>query len=225
MSAIAPLPPGEFGLPVIGQTLKYFFDPDFVRKQYARYGSIFNSRVLGRPAVFMVGADAAEFLLAEGFDCFSWREGWPANFRLLLGESLFLQEGAEHRRNRWLLMPAFHGAALARHVETMDAIAFSYFRKWEAKRSLRWFDDFKQLTYDVASQLLLGANTGDDTARLSADYFSTLTEGFFALNPLQLPFTQLGKAVAARDSRSRSIRSGTDASSCRRRISRRGQAI
>lgn len=198
MSAIAPLPPGEFGLPVIGQTLDFFSDPDFVRKQYDRHGPIFKSRLLGRPTVFMVGAEAAEFLLADGFDCFSWREGWPATFRLLLGESLFLQEGAEHRRNRRLLMPAFHGAALARYVDTMDAIASNYFQKWEAKRSLRWFEDFKQLTFDIASQLLLGASTGAETTRLSED-FSTLTEGFFTLNPLQLPFTKLGKAVAARN--------------------------
>ncbi|MEO0803252.1 MAG: cytochrome P450 [Cyanobacteria bacterium J06642_2] len=198
VNEIAPLPPGEFGLPVIGQTLNFFFDPDFVRKQYDRYGPIFKSRLIGRPTVFMVGAEAAEFLLTKGFDYFSWREGWPATFRLLLGESLFLQEGAEHRRNRRLLMPAFHGAALARYVETMDAIATAYFQKWEAKRSLHWFEDFKQLTFDIASQLLLGSSTGDETARLSQD-FSILTEGFFTLNPLQLPFTKLGKAIAARE--------------------------
>ncbi len=50
-------------------------------------------------------------------------------------------------------MPAFHGPALARYVTTIDTITQSYLQRWEAKREFVWFDEFKQLTFDIASQI------------------------------------------------------------------------
>ncbi len=192
------LPPGQIGLPVLGETLKFVFDPKFVEKRYRQYGSIFKTNILGRPTVYMVGPEAVEFVLSSRMEHFSWREGWPDNFKLLLGESLFVQDGEEHRRNRRLMMPAMHGSALTQYVGAMESVTQSYLQKWQQQREIIWFDGFKQLTFDIASQLLLGTNSGSEVARLS-QLFTTLTNGLFALNPLQLPVTKLGKAIAARD--------------------------
>ncbi|WP_055074597.1 cytochrome P450 [Pseudanabaena sp. 'Roaring Creek'] len=192
------LPPGKFGLPIIGQTLQFLFDRKFVDKQYAKYGAISKTSILGRPTVYMIGSEAAEFLLSSHMECFSWKEGWPDSFKILLGESLFLQDGEEHRRNRRLMMPAFHGQALNGYFSTMSEISQQYLHKWEAKGEFNWFDEFKQLTFEIASQLLIGAKAGDDVERLSK-LFSTLTNGFFSIVPFALPFTALGKAIAARD--------------------------
>jgi retinoid hydroxylase len=52
--ASLPLPPGNFGLPIIGETISFFTDPDFAAKQQAKYGSVFKTRLLGSPTVFMV---------------------------------------------------------------------------------------------------------------------------------------------------------------------------
>ena len=192
------LPPGQMGLPLLGETLQFMFDPKFVEKRYQQYGSIFKTQIIGKPTVYMVGSQAVEFVLSSHTDHFSWREGWPDKFKLLLGESLFVQDGEEHRRNRRLMMPALHGAALTNYVGTMESITQSYLHKWEQQREFIWFDQFKQLTFDIASQLLLGTNSGSDVARLS-QLFTTLTNGMFALNPLRLPVTSLGKAIAARN--------------------------
>jgi len=146
----------------------------------------------------MVGPKAVEFVLSSHMDHFSWREGWPDNFKLLLGESLFVQDGEEHRRNRRLMMPAMHGPALGQYVATIESITCSYLKKWEQQQQFAWFGEFKQLTFDIASQLLLGTSPGSETIRLS-QLFTTLTNGLFAINPLRLPVTQLGKALAARE--------------------------
>lgn len=193
-----PLPPGQMGLPVLGETLNFVFDPKFVEKRYQQYGSIFKTHLTGRPTVVMVGPEAAEFVLSSHMDCFSWREGWPNTFKILLGESLFLQEGEEHRRNRRLIMPALHGPALAQYVSTMEAITRDYLQKWQQKQEFTWFDEFKHLTFDIASCLLLGTKPGPEAVRLS-QLFTTLTNGLFAINPLPLPITQFGKAIKARD--------------------------
>ena len=192
------LPPGSFGLPIIGETLSLLLDPQFIEKRYKQYGSIFKSHILGRPTVYMIGPEAVEFVLSSHMDHFSWREGWPNNFKELLGESLFLQDGEEHRHNRRLMMPAFHGPALARYITTMESITQGYLEKWEQKQEFVWFEEFKQLTFDIASQLLVGASPGPEVLRLSK-LFSTLSNGLFAINPLPLPITKYGRAIAARD--------------------------
>ena len=192
------LPPGSLGLPILGETLSFLLDPQFIEKRYRQYGPIFKSRIMGRPTVYMVGPEAAEFVLSSHIDHFSWREGWPDNFKQLLGESLFLQDGEEHRQKRRLMMPAFHGQALARYITTMESITQDYLQKWEQKREFTWFEEFKQLTFEIASQLLVGASPGSEVAHLS-QLFTTLTNGLFAINPLPLPITKYGRAIAARN--------------------------
>ncbi|OAB58410.1 cytochrome P450 [Leptolyngbya valderiana BDU 20041] len=192
------LPPGQFGLPVVGQTFAFLFDRDFAIKQYHRYGPIFKTRLLGEPTVFLIGPEALEALLSSQMDCFSWRGGWPKSFRILLGESLFLQDGEEHRHNRKLMMPAFHGAALAQYFETMVSVSRRYCDRWLRLGEFVWLEEMKQLTFDIASQLLVGADSGEEVAQLSR-WFTELTNGLFALLPLSIPGTRFGRALAARD--------------------------
>ena len=191
-----PLPPGSMGLPFFGETLQFLADPNFVQKRYERYGSMFRSHIFGRPTVFMVGPDAVEFLLSSGFKNFSWREGWFDTFKILLGRSLFVQEGEEHRRNRRLMMPAFHGAALAGYFSAMEEITQQYLQKWERQQQFQWYEEFRKLTFDIASQIFLGTPPGEETERLS-QLFNTLTRGLFSFP--NLPGSQFKQSVAARD--------------------------
>jgi cytochrome P450 len=153
------LPPGSNGLPIVGETLLFLANPKkFVQTRYQQYGSIFRTHLAGKPTVVMVGPEAVEFVLSSHMNHFSWREGWPENFRVLLGESLFLMDGEEHRIKRRLIMPAMHGIALANYIGVMEEITSSYLKKWEQKKEFTWFEEFKQLTFDIASQLLRGKN-------------------------------------------------------------------
>ncbi|OKH55048.1 cytochrome P450 [Calothrix sp. HK-06] len=192
------LPPGSNGLPILGETLSFVFDANYIAKRYQQYGAIFRTNLIGKPTVVMVGPEAVEFVLSTHIEHFSWRQGWPNNFKELLGESLFLMDGEEHRQKRRLIMPAMHGPALADYFATMEQITQNYLNKWVSKHELTWFEEFKQLTFDIASELLLGTKTGTGSIRLS-QLFTTLTDGLITINPLKLPFTQYGKAIAARN--------------------------
>ena len=197
VKASHPLPPGSFGLPVIGETLNFLFDPDFGHKRKARYGRIFKTQLMGRPTVVMVGPEANRFILSTHMEHFSWREGWPPTFRELLGESLFLQEGEQHRRNRKLLMPAFHGPALEGYLNTMVSITQRYLQQWEKMETFTWFPEMKKLTFEIASTLLIGSTPGELTERLSK-WMTDLTNGLFMV-PLRWGWTPYGKALRARD--------------------------
>ena len=192
-----PLPPGTSGLPWIGETISFITDPDFASKRRQRYGAIFRTHIIGRPTVVMSGAAANKFILSTHFDRFSWRDGWPDNFKELLGASLFLQEGAEHQRNRKLLMPAFHGKALMNYVTTMTEITDRYLTKWEQMGDLTWFPELKNLTFEIASVLLIGSEPGAETTELSR-LFTELTNGLFTI-PVNWSYTTYGRALAARD--------------------------
>lgn len=193
-----PLPPGSMGFPIVGETLHFLLDSEYANKRRAQYGDISKSNILGRPTVFMMGPEANEFILSTGMDHFSWREGWPAAFQELLGESLFLQEGAEHQRNRKLLMPAFHGKALEGYLEMMVSLTQAHCTQWEAQHAFGWLQEMKKLTFAIASQLLIGSSSGAMTDRL-AGWFADLTNGLFSIPALRWSWTPYGKALQARD--------------------------
>jgi cytochrome P450 len=197
MTQNLPLPPGSSGLPLIGETISFVLDKNFADKRIKKYGNIFRTNILGQPTVVMSGTDANEFILSSHFEYFSWREGWPANFRELLGESLFLQEGEEHRRNRKLLMPAFHVPALQNYFQTMVEICDRSLEKWALLEEFTWFPLMKQMTFAIASVLLLGSEPGQETERLSK-LFTQLTQGLFAF-PIPFPWATYPKALKARD--------------------------
>lgn len=44
-----PIPPGTLGLPLIGETLSFLRDADFVKKRQEKYGSVFKTNILGSP--------------------------------------------------------------------------------------------------------------------------------------------------------------------------------
>ncbi len=191
-----PLPPGELGLPFIGERPR-LFDLEYMQQQYATHGPIIKTRLLGRHIAVMMGPEASRFLLSSGMKHFAWRDGWPPMFKTLLGESLFVQDGEEARQMRRLIMPAFHQRALQGYMSTMEHFVQQYLDKWTRIGTFRWLDENKELTFAIASQLLMGSEPGQQSARLSR-LFTEMTNGFVTV-PVNWPWTPYGKALRARD--------------------------
>ncbi len=190
------LPPGGFGLPFIGERPR-LLDTDYMLKVYQEHGGVIKTQVLGRKVAVFMGHEANRFLLQTGMSFFSWRDGWPPTFKALLGESLFVQDGDDHRQKRKLLMPAFHRQALHNYLATMEDISKRYVQKWEKVGTFKALDENKQFTFEIASTLLTGTAPGDEIERISKQ-FVTLTSGFLTL-PTRWKWTPYGKAVEARE--------------------------
>lgn len=190
------LPPGSLGLPFIGERPR-LLDTAHMLKVYQAYGGLVKTRVLGRNVAVFMGHEANRFLLSTGMSYFLWRDGWPPTFKELLGESLFVQDGEEHRQKRRLITPAFHRQSLTNYLGTMEVITRRYLQKWEAKGAFAWLDEYKQFTFEIASTLLAGSAPGDETERLSR-LFVELTRGFIMI-PVRWGWTPYGKALRARD--------------------------
>jgi hypothetical protein len=50
-----PLPPGNFGLPFIGETITFLRENNFTEQRQQKYGSIFKTHLFGRPTIVMIG--------------------------------------------------------------------------------------------------------------------------------------------------------------------------
>ncbi len=125
-------------------------------------------------------------------------DGWPDSFQTLLGkQALVLQEGEEHRRNRQLLMPTLHGSALARYITKMEKTSIAYLRSWEEMGSITWFPQFRKMTFDISSNLLIGSSPGEINERLFQGFLE-VSKGLFAF-PLPWRWTPFGKALEARE--------------------------
>ena len=188
------LPPGDLGLPIIGETLDFFRDPQFAQKRHNRYGSLFKTRLLGKNTIFVKGAEATRFVLMHENQYFV--VGWPPSVKALLGPlSLALQQGGIHIQRRKLMAQAFQPRALESYVPTIEAISDQYFRSWVDQGFLTWYPELRKYTFDIACKLFVGLDQGSQTNL--GNWFETWCEGLFSI-PLQLPWTRFGKAWKSR---------------------------
>lgn len=96
-------------------------------------------------------------------------------------------------------MPAFHGVALTKYFNTMKEIIDRTLKKWAEMGKLTLFPEMKEMTFEIASVLLLGSEMDNrEEIKLLSQKFGELTKGLFAF-PFNLPFTNYGKALKARD--------------------------
>jgi retinoid hydroxylase len=189
-----PLPPGEFGLPLIGETISFLNDPEFNQKRLAKYGKVYKTSIFGNPTIMMVGAEANNFLFRNENKYVV--STWPKSTKILLGDlSLAVKNGEFHKSRRQLLYQAFQPRALSSYIPTMESITKQYLQKWSETKKLTWYPELRNYTFDIASNLLVSTDGGSNTAL--GKIFEEWCDGLFTL-PINLPWTKFGKAVRCR---------------------------
>jgi len=188
------LPPGSFGLPLIGDSLKFLRDSQFAKKRHQQHGPIFKTSIFGQPTVFMCGQEANLFVLSNDNRYFV--VSFPPSTKALLGPlSLALQTGANHQNRRKLLYQAFQPRALAGYIGAMENITQRYLEKWVKMETMTWYPELRNYTFDVAGKLLVGIENGSET--VLGHNFEIWSNGLFSI-PLDVPWSQFGKAKKCR---------------------------
>ena len=189
-----PEPPGENGLPFIGETIAFLTDPEFNQKRKARYGKIYKTNIFGSPTVVMIGAAANTFLFRHENKYVV--STWPKSTRILLGkDSLAVSGGSIHTSRRKLLYQAFQPRALASYIPTVERITDEYLQKWLRMKTFTWYPELRNYTFDIASKLFVGIDGGSQTS--VGHYFEDWCAGLFTI-PISLPWTKFNKALKAR---------------------------
>ncbi|HEX8856868.1 MAG TPA: cytochrome P450 [Thermoleophilaceae bacterium] len=151
------LPPGP-RMPAAVQTLNWIVRPEaFMRESAALYGEAFTVRLaqIGR-LVFVWDPDELKRIFTA--DRGVLRAG-EANFTLepVLGEhSVLLLDGAEHLRQRKLMLPPFHGERLVRYEELMRGITDRVIDSWPIGRPFRLQPSMQDITLDVILRVIFG---------------------------------------------------------------------
>ena len=189
-----PLPPGSFGLPLVGETLSFLRDNNFAEKREKKYGKIYKSHIFGNPTIFLAGAEANKFLFSNENKYFM--ATWPKSTRILLGpDSLSVQQGSVHQQRRRLLAQAFQPRALANYAPAIETMTANYLEKWVEMGTLTWYPEIRNYTFDIASLLFMGSDDSSQTKLVSL--FEEWVKGLFSI-PLSLPWTRFGKSLRCR---------------------------
>ncbi|MEO1002632.1 MAG: cytochrome P450 [Cyanobacteria bacterium J06638_7] len=195
MTAASPrVLPGTGAASGILETLAFFRDPAFALRRFERHGTVFATRLLGQPLVFIRGQQAIADLLADPAAVEGW---WPASVRVLLGSrSLANRNGADHRARRRVVGQLFAAAALRRYSQPITALVDELTAELAAARGpVALAERLRRFAFTVIATVVLGLE-GQDREALFAD-FEIWTKGLFSL-PLALPGSPFARALAAR---------------------------
>jgi cytochrome P450 len=165
----ARLPPGPDTSPAL-QIFRWMTDPfKLMDECHARFGDTFTMRLPLMPQGIVVISDphAIKDLFAMGSD-----EGHAgkANMVLkpLLGEhSLLVLDGAEHMRQRKMIMPAFHGERMHAYGRTMLDLTHDSIDRWPVGTPFAVHEPMQAVTLQVIIRTVFGIEAGPRFAELS----------------------------------------------------------
>lgn len=162
------LPPGP-PLPPLLQTLRMIQNPTgFLEDCAQRYGETFTLRVLGKqspPVVFFSHPDAIQTIFTTP-DRFELGKVTHV-FRPLTGsESLIMQDGVRHQKQRQLLMPALHGEGLHRCGTLIQTLAQSL--DWTEGKVVSVQTEMLHLSLEIILRVVFGIQPGSRYQQLKA---------------------------------------------------------
>lgn len=189
--------PGSFGVPIISD-LQFAANEGYsLLQSWQRYGSVFKMRLLGQKCAVLIGAEANKLVLVDQAERLSSYLGWRYFVEPAFGKTLMIQDGQQHSTTRRLMMPAFHSAAIASYLETMEEIVQACLSTWASLGEIVLIDVLRKMTLLVGARLLLGVQADKEIDQIEQLYNAQL-QASLSLLRVNLPFTTFGKGQLAR---------------------------
>ena len=145
------------------QLFNWIFRPlDFLEECARRYGDTFELNLFGLPPFAVVSSpQGIEEILsvdAKRFDAGRTNELVAS----LLGEkSLILLDGKEHRRQRKLMMPPFHGEKVKSYATTICQITDKVTSQWQEKKPFKSQEAMQDITLETILHVVFGLSEGE----------------------------------------------------------------
>ena len=194
-----PLPPGRFGLPLIGETLEFlgtrrkgvpwkFFDD-----RISAYGETFKTSLMASPTIVLASPSGNKTAFSNSYSA------WPISVVSVLGnESITACVGHRATRIRNALMLFLRPESLQRYTSRADLTALAFIREHlEGKSRVALFPLMKKLLFSIACEVFMGKRDREDQDVVHGP-LDTMVKGLFQL-PLNIPGTAYSKALTASD--------------------------
>lgn len=194
------LPPGEMGLPWIGETMEFYkaqksnrvFE-DFVNPRIIKHGNLFKTRIMGSPTIVVNGAEANRLILSNEFNLVV--SSWPSSSVQLMGMNCIMaKQGEKHRVLRGIVANSLSYNGLDYLVPKLcKTVQFHLETEWRGKEEISLYRSAKALTFTVVFECLYGIKM--ELGML--EIFERVLEGVFAL-PVEFPCSRFARAKKAR---------------------------
>jgi cytochrome P450 family 135 len=162
-----PLPPGP-RQPALAQSLEWVMRPaQFMERCRNRYGDCFTVRLglgggLAQPIVFLTDPAAVKALYSAGPEVAPVGEG-RQNLAPMFGQrSVLIVDGADHLRQRRLMLPPFHGPRMATYEELIAGITKREADTWPKNKPFALQPRMQAITLEVILRAVFGL---DDSGR------------------------------------------------------------
>ena len=188
--------PAKSSLPLLGDTIRFALDPaGLLERRAAELGPVFQISLFGHPTVCFSG-DAFALLLDDA-NIARTGANPPHVEKIFNPQAVPFLDGPAQRRRKNLLMHAFREAALEGYLPAIEQIIARYAKRWSALGEFSWVPELEALGFAVAGTLFAGKSAAQDDPSLG-EAFNKVAAGLLSL-PINLPFTNFGKALRARD--------------------------
>src|SRR6266705_5502413 len=191
------LPPGNMGLPFVGETLALLRNPyRFLEDRQTAHANVFQSRVLRRRVVFLAGTEGAEaFYDGENI---SRSDAHPFPLvDLFGGTNMEMYDGPQHLALKSMALTAFDHAAIAGYLPDMQCLVESTLLRLAQAGEFSATAELRKLAIEAICWNIVGLPQDSETQAIARDY-ATLLEGLTSV-PVPVPGTPYGRARAARD--------------------------
>jgi (+)-abscisic acid 8'-hydroxylase len=154
------LPGGSFGLPVVGETLKYMASmkssaPAFMTERKRKFGEMFKSKLMGAFCVVSTNADTIKWILAR--DGKQFVTGYPKSFRKVLGEYTALSlHGEQWKSTRRFLVNALRVELLKERIPMIEERVVESLASWSSKGTLSIREETKTVSAEAGTKLRHG---------------------------------------------------------------------
>src|SRR5437763_3982718 len=161
------LPPGPPWPPAL-QTAAWITRPaPFMERARRRYGDVFTVRLAQVGTfVFTTDPELLKTVFTSGPDRLRAGEANVALEPVLGSRSVLLLDGAEHIRQRRLMLPPFHGERLRGYEELIAEIAGEEMSRWPAGEPFALQPRMQAVTLEVILRVVFGMDRGPRRVRL-----------------------------------------------------------
>lgn len=204
------LPPGPRS-PALYQIGRWVLHPlRLLRECHAEFGDVFTLHApRGERFVIVADPDLIKQVVTADSATLLAGKGNATLLEPMLGRfSLLTLDGADHLRQRRLLLPAFHGERMQAYASVMTDVTEASLETWPLDKPFPLHPMMQAITLDVILRTVFGVSSADRQSTLRARLLELLEvatnpwllfPGILGLSPLSIPWLRIAKLKARVD--------------------------
>jgi unspecific monooxygenase len=187
----------DLGIPPWSQRLQWVLNPvGYMENAFKKYPDLFTAKIVGfgDTILFVQHPQALQQILTNDRQQFSAPGKYNKILLPLVGhKSLFCLDGDEHKRERKLLMPSFHGERMHAYGELIGKITEKAFSQFSANEPFIAQVTMQQISLQVILKVVFGLYEGESYEKIAVLLRSILNRFNSPFNSLFLYFPILQK--------------------------------